>query len=160
MFGMKTLTASSGIPIQATYDGHPEWLAGSVTLDWTTVAAVSGSPVVLNDQLTIPVGQKFLRYGQVLAEITATGLWGPFDPAANDGRQLFVNGSIGILNQTILQNGVLGVTAVDTDDINVIVGGRVWLARILQSGVGTHSLAAGPTLAELLAALPRLMMAY
>lgn len=158
-FGLKNLTASSGVPVQVTYDGHIEWKAGSVTLDWSTVAAVSGSPLVLAaDQLTVPVGQKVLVLGQVLCEITATGLYGPFDPAASDGRQTPTRGKVGILNMTVLQNGVLGITAGNTDNMNLIEGGRVWLDRLIQAGTGTHSLAAGPTLAELLAVLPRLML--
>lgn len=156
-FGYKPLTGSSGQPVQLTYDGHPEWLGGSITIDWTTVAA-PGSPVVLAaDEITVPAGSKFLALGQFLCQITATGLYGPFDPAAGDGRQTPTTGKCGLLNRTIIQNGILGITAVNNDNTNVVVGGRVWEARLIQSGVGTHSLAAGPTRAELLAVLPRLM---
>lgn len=160
-FGLKNLTTSSGVPVSVTYDGHIEWKAGSTKIEWSSVAAVSGSDLVLTaDQLTVPVGQKVLVFGQVMAEITATGLYGPFDPAASDGRQTLVNGKCGILNMTVLQNGVLNITAGNTDDGNLIEGGRVWYARIRQSVAATHTLALGPTLAELQAALPRLQFRY
>lgn len=162
MFGLKPLTASSGTPFQLTYDGHIEWKSGSITIDWSTVAAVSGSPVVLaGDQLTVPVGQKYLPAGQLMCEITAApGTYGPFDPAAGDGRQTPVRGKCGLLNWTILQTGVLNITAGNTDNTNVLEGGRVWAARLLQVGTGTASLAAGPQLATLLAVLPRLQPTY
>ena len=161
-FGLKNLTTSSGVPVQVTYDGHVEWKAGSITIDWSTVAAVSGSDLVLAaDQLTVPIGQKVLVLGQVMCEITATGLYGPYDPAATGtGREAPVNGKCGILNMTVLQNGVLGITAGNTDNMNLIEGGRVWYARIRQSVAATHTLALGPTLAELQAALPRLQFRY
>jgi hypothetical protein len=162
-FGLKTLTASSGAPYQLTYDGHIEWKAGSVTYDWSTVAAVSGSPLDLTgtgDALTVPIGQKVLLIGQVMCEITSSGLYGPYDPAASDGRQTLTRGKVGLLNMTILQTGVLNLTAGNPDNGNLIEGGRVWQARIIQSGTGTHTLAAGPTLAELLAVLPRLQLRY
>jgi hypothetical protein len=158
--GYRSLTASSGIPISVTYDGKPEWKAGSVVIDWSTVAAVSGSPVTTNDQLTIPVGQKFLRYGQFMVQITATGLYGPYDPGASDGREAPVIGKCGVLNQTILETGVLNITTRDTAYRNLITGGKVWYDRLIQSVAATHTLALGPTFAELKAALPRLEYAF
>lgn len=160
-FGLKNLTTSSGTPFQVTYDGHIEWKAGSTEIDWSTVAAVSGSDLVLaGDQLTVPIGQKVLVAGQFMCEITATGLYGPYDPAASDGRQTPAAGKCGILNMTVLEKGVLGITAGNTTSGNLIEGGRVWYARLRQSVAATHTLAAGPTLAELLAALPRLQLRY
>lgn len=160
-YGLKNLTTSSGTPFQLTYDGRIEWKSGSVTLDWSTVAAVSGSPLVLvGDQLTVPVGQKVLVAGQFLCEITATGLYGPFDPAASDGRQTPVRGKCGLLNMTLLQTGVLNITGGNPDNINLIEGGRVFFDRLIQAGTGTASLAAGPQLATLLGVLPRLQLRY
>jgi len=158
---MKTLTTSSGTPFQVTYDGHIEWHPGSVTIDWSTVAAVSGSDLVLvGDQVTVPIGQKVLVAGQVMVEITASGLYGPYDTAAADGRQTMIAGKVGILNMTIIQNGVLGVTAGNPDNVNILHGGNVHYGRVRHSGVATHSLILGPTLAELLAVLPRLTFRY
>jgi hypothetical protein len=162
-FGLKTLTTSSGTPFQVSYDGHIEWKAGSIKIDWSAVAAVSGSDLVLaGDQLTVPIGQKVLVAGQVMCEIASTGLYGPYDPAqtGGNGREVLNPGKCGILNSTIIQTGVLNITAGNTDDTNLIEGGRVWYARIRQSVAATHTLAAGPTLAELLAALPRLQLRY
>lgn len=43
---------------------------GGTTVDWSKVAAVSGSPVTLPDGTVIPVGKKYLRYGTILTKIT------------------------------------------------------------------------------------------
>lgn len=42
---------------------------GGVTIDWATVAAVTGADVELKDGTTIKIGKKYLRYGQVLCRI-------------------------------------------------------------------------------------------
>jgi hypothetical protein len=63
--------------------------------------------------------------------------------------------AIGILNETVMQNGVLGFTVLDTSHKGIIVGGRVFKKRVLAT-TGTHSLAAGPTYAELETAMPRI----
>lgn len=158
-FGRKILSPSSGVGTALTFDGRPEWKPIGATFDWTTVAAVASDTFVPGDQLTVPNGQKYLRYGQLMCQITATGLFGPYDSAAADGRQLLVNGNCGFINQTILQNGLLGFTVANTDNAGLIVGGYVWSVRLIQSGVAVASLAAGPTLATLLAAMPRLVLA-
>ena len=158
--GNINLTASSGIPISCSYDGKPEWKGGSAVIDWNTVAAVTGSPVTINDQITIPVGAKYLRYGQFMTQITATGLFGPYDPAGGDGRDILARGRCGLLYMTILEKGVMGFTTRDPSYRNLITGGKVWYDRIIQSGVAAHSLILGPTLAELQAVLPRLEIVY
>jgi hypothetical protein len=84
------------------------------------------------------------------------GKWGPYDPAATDGRQNLVRGDCYILNETVLENGALpGVGGQVTDHPAVLDGGKVWKARILMTS-GTHSLAAGPTVTEVETAMPRL----
>lgn len=259
-FGYKPLTASSGVPVQLSYDGNPEFLGGSVTFDWATVTAPSSPVTLASDELTIPAGSKYLGIGQLMCQITGgvnttitltntptggtftatvtingasqttsalaynitttnlatainglsnvssgatvsgtagsnytvalpasiglatlsangalltgagaqpaanvtvndsgPGGYGPYDPNATDGRQTLTIGRCGLMNSTLIQNGVLGITAMNTDNGNIVVGGRVWEARLVQVGTGSASLAGGPTRANLLAALPRLM---
>lgn len=85
-----------------------------------------------------------------------TGKWGPFDPGVADGRQALARGQCGILNDTVLETGVLGIpTGFSTNHPGLIVGGLCWRPRILATAAA-HSLAAGPTWAELEAAMPRL----
>jgi hypothetical protein len=50
-------------------DGAPECKAGGVTLDWTTVTAVAGADLTLPDGVIVKIGEKYLRYGQVICEI-------------------------------------------------------------------------------------------
>lgn len=142
-----------GSTIQVSADGRPDNKLGGVTIDWSTVAAVTGSPVTVNDGVNVPVGSSYLRYGQVICEITASGKYGPYDPAAADGRQTLARGKCYIVNRTVINNDPRG------DYPEAIDGGIVWQARLIQSGVGAHSLAAGPTLAELEAAFPRIRYA-
>jgi hypothetical protein len=97
MFGPTTLT-TFGLTYEISADGMPQAKIGGVTIDWNTVAAVSGSPVILPDGSTIAVGQQYLGAGQVIGLITSTansgtiGMYGPYDPTASDGRQLIANG--------------------------------------------------------------------
>lgn len=137
-----------GLGIQVTADGRPRPKTGGVTIDWSTVAAVSGADVTLNDGVIIPIGRKYLRYGQIITEITTGGKYGPYDPAAADGRQTLARGKCWIVNRTVTDNDPKG------DHPEAIDGGTVFQARLIQVGAGTRSLAAGPTLAEFEAAFP------
>lgn len=143
------LQVGHGVKVSA--DGAPEFKHIGITVDWTTVTPAAAQ-VFYNDGVEVDVGESALRYGQVLTKITASGMYGPFDPAAADGRQLLAAGSVFILNETVK------MTDLHSNHPPVIEGGRVWQQRLIQSGTGAHSLAAGPTLAELLAVLPRLKM--
>jgi flagellar hook-associated protein FlgK len=71
MYGRSVLTANSGFPIQVTADGDPDWKTGGATIDWPSVVAVSGSAVTLPNGLVIPIGSKYLRFGQVMTRITS-----------------------------------------------------------------------------------------
>jgi hypothetical protein len=261
----------TGIPIALSFDGRPEWKPVGVTIDWTTVAAVSGSAVVTPEGFTVPVGQKWLRYGQPLVRITtaeaqtitvtgtptggsftinvynpatgasgivtipynaavattqglfdaffgagntvvsgagalpgnvqtvtfggtltgilvpvfalgannltggtaptaafaisagsATGKFGPYSDAATDGRQTVDatrRGEVFLLNESLVQAGLSGLgmsLTINTDQVGVVAGGRVWKARLL-ANASAGSLAAGPTYANLYAAMPRLI---
>lgn len=152
-YGRQILLGTSGIPAQVSIDGAPEWKVGGITIDWATVAAASGD-TSLPDGVVIPNGQKGLALGTVLAKITASGLYGPADSTAVDGRQTWAPGNIFILNMSVLQTGPLGLYGHPTDNPPVFAGGKVWEVR-LQVGTGNQ-----PTLAQLLAAMPRLQPVY
>jgi hypothetical protein len=103
MIGRNLLTTSTVQPVRVSADGSPLYKAGGVTIDWTTVVAVAGSDVTLPDGDVIRIGQKYLRYGQVITKITASGKFGPYDPGAGDGRQTLARGNAYILDETWLQ---------------------------------------------------------
>jgi hypothetical protein len=262
----RSVVANIGTSVRVSADGHPEMKIGGITIDWTTVAGAA-APATLTDGVSILTGDLYLRYGQVLALITAgavdvmtigggasggtftitmacevngvtttvttaaitysagltaatvqaailaalaaaspalgTGLttvagsnggpytityepalglvtttgstasltggtptnvvtvttsggnigkYGPYDPNATDGRQTLTMGSAFIINRTVKFNDLY------SDHPEVLFGGVVWLARILQSGVASASLAAGPTLANLQTTFPRLQL--
>jgi hypothetical protein len=141
-----------GRSIQLSADGFPEFKHGGVSVDWTTVAAVAGADVTWLDSFVVKIGEKGLRYGQILTLITATGFYGPYDPVAADGRQTLIRGSCFIVNESIHENMNASLYP------PVIEGGLVYASRLIQSGVAAHTLALGPTLAETLAAFPRLRL--
>lgn len=148
-FGQTTITTVGRAP-QVSADGRPEVKQIGVTIDWSLIAAVSGSDVTLNDGVTVKVGEKYLRYGQVICQVTTGGKYASYDPDATDGREALDPGETFVLNRTVKENDS------KSDHAGVaIYGGPVFKDRVLATA-GTHSLADGPTYAELLAALPRL----
>lgn len=142
----------TGRSIQVTADGFPELKHAGLTIDWTTIAAVAGADLTLLDGVVVKIGEKHIRYGQVLTKITASAKYGPFDPAAVDGRQTLTRGECYIANETIKEDELA------SDHPPVLEGGRCFLDRILATS-GAASLAAGPTITNLLAAFPRLLVA-
>lgn len=156
-FGRQSV-GSTGINLQVAADGLPEMKPGGVTLDWSTVAAVSGSDQTYPDGTVVKVGRKGLRLGQPLCKITATGKYGPYDPAASDGREILKRGDCYILNESWLEAPLFGIATGQNAHPPVLEGGLVWKARLLAT-TGTHSLAAGPTFTELEAVFPRLRYA-
>ena len=149
-YGRQVLGTLGG-NLEVTADGSPVAKAAGVTIDWSTVTAVSGSDVTLNDGQVIPIGSKYLRYGQVITKITSGGKYGPYDPAdAAGGRDLLVRCRAFIVNRTAVN------TEPADEHPEVIEGGRVYRARIIQSEAATHTLALGPTFAELNATFPDL----
>jgi hypothetical protein len=150
-FGRRSVD-TAGRSIQVSADGKPEMKSVGLTVDWSLVGAITGSDVTWLDGVTVKVGEKALRYGQVLCLVTATGLYGPYDFAAADGRQTPTRDAIFIVNETIREDEM------ESNHPPVLDGGKCFRDRIIQSGVGVHSLAAGPTLAEMLAVMPRLKL--
>lgn len=140
----RTVLGTSGRPVSITADGSPEWKLGGITIDWSTVTAVTGSDETLDDGTVVKVGEKYLRYGTVMILNASSDLWEP----AGSGDTL-VNGETAVLNETrvVDSGGVL-----QSDNVGAIEGGRVWQDRL---NVDTSD---SPDLADLLAALPRLQM--
>lgn len=141
--------ATVGHSIKVTADGEPEAKIGGVTIDWATVAA-AGAPATLEDGVVIETGDKYLRYGQFLAKITASGLYGPYDPGAADGRQTITKGEFFIVNGTVKEADS------KSNHPEAIFGGLVFKDRLIATA-GAASLAAGPTFANVEANLPRLV---
>jgi hypothetical protein len=81
---------------------------------------------------------------------TGGGKYGPYDPSATDGRQTLTRGQCFVLNRSVRQNEDRG-----SDHPPALYGGLVFKQRILATP-GTASLAAGPTIANLETAFPRL----
>ncbi len=74
---------------------------------------------------------------------SGTGLFGPYDSAANDGRQALARGHCFILNETVLQTGAQGIVGVASDHPAVFSGGLVWKARLGIGGVNPSYLGTG-----------------
>lgn len=89
---------------------------------------------------------------------TGQGYFGPYDPAATDGRQTLSRGQAYILNETVLENVPFGWGQPNSDHPAVFEGGLVWKARILAT-VGTASLEDGPTFTNLETVFPELKYA-
>lgn len=98
---------------------------------------------------------------EVSAGTSNAGYFGPYDSSASDGRQTLTRGAVYILDETVLQYGSGTSQLSPSNDHygSAVEGGLVWIDRVLHAGTGTASLAAGPQLAGLLAALPRLSIA-
>jgi hypothetical protein len=66
-YGRRTF-GSTGLPIQVTADGSPEWKAGGITIDWATVTA-EVTARTLTDGTVIAAGAKGLEFGTILCEL-------------------------------------------------------------------------------------------
>lgn len=67
-FGRQSIL-TVGRSVRLSADGRPEVKHAGVTIDWSTVAAVSGAAVTLPDGVVVQVGEKYLRYGQLVTAI-------------------------------------------------------------------------------------------
>ncbi|HEY6021099.1 MAG TPA: hypothetical protein VIY48_14685, partial [Candidatus Paceibacterota bacterium] len=89
---------------------------------------------------------------------TGSGKYGPYDSAASDGRQTLTRGFCFVLNETVVQEAILGWGAPNADNPGVFDGGLVWRDRLLITPT-THGLAVGPTIAEFETAFPNIRYA-
>lgn len=137
-----------GIDLNSTQvlsDGHDaDWVSVGRTIDWSLIAAPVAE-TTLTDGQVMPAGVKFLRYGQIMADVTATGKIGPHLTNALDGRQTLEGGKCYVLNRTLREDEIASDHAGELFD-----GGRIWEARLLVGGANE------PTLAQVKAAFPRL----
>lgn len=143
-YGKQTLPNTVGHSIQVSADGKPEMKEIGVTIDWDLVDAISGSPATYLDGVIVPVGKKALRYGTVLAKVTATGKFAPYDSSKTNGQEISGVGRTYIVNHTVVQDDP------KSDHPPAMYGGMAWKERIL---MGSGDLI---TEADLLAACPRL----
>jgi hypothetical protein len=252
-YGRRSL-GSTGLPIQVTADGKPEWKTGGITIDWATVTA-EASDRTLADGTVIKAGQKGLEFGTILCELAvaevqtltidatggtftltgngnttaaiaeaaaasvvqaairglggnysqavvtgsaggpytitfpfasgdvaalttdatsltggagtavittgtagvSSGTYGPYSSTASDGRQLLARGYCYILNETVTQNGPLGLATQATNHPGVFDGGRIWRARLKIGGDNPTSIGGlQPTASAFETAFPRI----
>lgn len=148
----RTATYQTGLPISVSADGRPEVPIGGITIDWSTVTAV-GSDTTLDDGTIVPTGRKYLLHGTVLCKETSggnAGQYGVYDSVATDGRQNVNRGECYVLEKTLLEVPLFGPGVVQSENPPVIEGGVVFLDRVQVGGAGQ------PTVAQLLAAFPRM----
>ena len=146
-FGRQTVGTATGNPIQVLADGRTEgFKTGGVTIDWSTVTAVSGSDATLTDGTVVKIGDKYLRYGTILDKITASGKYGPANTGAADGREALARGDSFILNETVV------MSEIGSDHVPCFDSGLVFEDRLLTNeNVGSAN---NPTRANVLTAFP------
>lgn len=145
----KVLVSKSGFIYTITFP--PE--SGNVTLTSNNGADFTGGG---GDTFAISIGTS-------TQGVVNEGKWGPHDPNATDGRQLLLPQYTCALNQSLTElGGVPGLSVVASDYPDAIVGGRVIAARlkVTPAGSGQASLANGPELDNLIAALPRMILVF
>jgi hypothetical protein len=136
------------------------------------VASQSGGPlgtgavtIVFNIQEAVMVvNGASLTGGTVTPAVTVVGAsagkFGPYDPAATDGRQTLTRGEAFILDETFLVTPGGAQLPVSNENIGgVFDGGLIYIDRVIQSGVAAASLTLGPTLANFLAVFPTVRIA-
>lgn len=124
-YGIRSLgTIGRGFQLLANNAGT-RWKAGALTIDWDTVTAAPAD-VALEDGVQIASGDKYLRYGQVVVEITATGKYGPYDSGASDGREIApIKGKTFLINETVQESDN------DSNHPGGLEAGRVWRDRLM-----------------------------
>jgi hypothetical protein len=149
----------SGWGMDIAAGGDLLFLHGGATIDWSTIAAL-GAPLTLADGTTYAVGDKVLLPGQVLLEETSgtnIRMFGPYDPAATDGRQTvapFIRA--GIVRRPVHYRPDLANRFYDSM-IGLVIGGPV-KKGLIRATAGTASLANGPTYANLAVLFPMLVL--
>jgi hypothetical protein len=159
-------TAASAIPFNATAQQAQDILNAMARLGQNgatvtrTGAGTAGDPYVYTVTLNRSLGNvpQFTSTNDFAGGTTPTvthgtttqgagsGLYGPIDTSATDGRQTMTRGECYIQNETVLYSEL------GSDYIPVFEGGLVWAARLL---VGEAN---QPTLANLLTAFPMLRL--
>jgi hypothetical protein len=110
---------------------------GGSSPNTTITVTQTGTPdgdYTMRDGTVVPAGKKILEAGTVLVKITATGLFGPADTAASDGRGLIDSGRIGdvfVLNSDVFEDDPGSDMVGDVLDAGVL-----YKARLLIGGTG------------------------
>lgn len=78
---------------------------------------------------------------------TSAGKFGPYDPAATDGRQTLARSTLFVLPRTVLEGDM------NAENPAVYEGGVLWRERVIAT-TGSASLAAGPTFANVETNMP------
>jgi hypothetical protein len=129
--GNATVTGSAGGPYTITFATG----LGDITLTASGAGLTGGTTPGVTIATTSAGGR--------------TGLYGPFDSAAVDGRQTLTKGTTFILDNSVKENDL------KSDHAGVaIYGGLLWKARV-RAHLTTASLANGPLYSDLETALPR-----
>jgi len=161
-YGREVL-GGSGRQVMVAVGSDAHWKTGGITLGWPLFEPAEDA-VTLPDETKVRAGQRYARFGQIVCRVTDEesdhfGEYGPYDPAADDGREELRRGECFILNETRVEGGVIaGLTGGVDMHPAVLDGGRVWKARLLAGGAGdplAGTLAAGPTWEDFEAAFPR-----
>ena len=133
--------------------GSPRYKTGGITLDWTTVTAVSSDTTLTKDGRVVLNGQSYIEMGTVLCKITASGKYGPYASGASDGRQTLARGQCYILNRTIIKEQDLHSDH-PSEVFDGIVNGAAYVDRIASDG--TNGISTNPNRATLNTAFPEL----
>jgi hypothetical protein len=62
----RQIVGTAGSIIQVIADGKPEWASIGITIDWSTITAVSGTDATYEDGTVVKVGKKGLPFGTIL----------------------------------------------------------------------------------------------
>lgn len=133
---------------------------GATVVGALTMVLTSGANLIPGDVLTLDTaGQQETAVVLSVATNTVT-FTAPLTKThadtvavvkANDGRQTLTPGEVCVLNASVLQSAPNVLAPGATDHPAVLVGGKVWRDRLAVGGTNQ------PTLAALIAALPRLV---
>lgn len=142
--GVTVTRAGDGSSTPFVYTATYNKSAGDVSAPTLTTNALTGGTT---PTATIATGTP--------AGSTA-GKYGPFDPSASDGRATLARGESYIMDSTVLQYAAGSSMISSSNDHygEAVEGGLLWRDRVLQSAGQTHTLARGPTLAEVETAFP------
>lgn len=115
--------------------------------------------VTVNSAALTSAGTVMVTIATTTSGVGNFGKYGPYDPAATDGRQTLTRGNCFINNRTVKENGFgANINTQATDHPQVFDGGTVWKDRLLIT-TGTASLAEGPTVTGFETAFPRIAYA-
>lgn len=121
-----------------------------MTLTMTFARSIGNVPTLTSNAALLTSGSTAtITHATTTSGEASGGKFGPYDPDATDGRQTLAKGSIFMLNRSIREEDA------HSSNIGVLSGGTMWRDRMLCTD-GTHTLAAGPTLTEINAVMPRI----